>query len=176
VNRIIEAAQFADKAHRGQFRKYEKVPYIVHPMRVAGLVTAHEKATEDVIVAAWIHDVVEDTDHTFEDIFQKFGMRVARIVAELTKADDPEFKARPRRERKRMEADKLGKASWEARFIKLADRLDNLRDLELGDAPPDFVKLYVEESYYLSCALMETDARLYSQLFALLMRMKEKFH
>ena len=73
MNRIILAAQFARQAHKSQKRKHNGTPFIAHPARVAGRVATLEGATEDLVVAAYLHDVVEDTDCTIEQVQREFG-------------------------------------------------------------------------------------------------------
>ena len=175
MNVIQSAAIFAEEAHKGQTRRYTGDPYIVHPMRVAGMLTMHPDANEDIIAAAWLHDVVEDTDVTIEQILERFGYRVADLVQSVTKPDTPEYNALPRHERKRIINQRLEHAPRGAKMIKLADRIDNLRGFQNPNATRDFVKLYIRESYDLSRVLMDADAWLYSQLFKLMMDMKEEY-
>lgn len=78
-----------------------------------------------VIVAALLHDTVEDTDTTFEEIEEHFGAKVRKIVEEVT--DD---KSLPKQERKQLQIDHAPNSSPEAKLVKLADKLYNLRDLE----------------------------------------------
>ena len=84
-----KALIFAAKAHHGKYRKGSGLPYIVHPIAVAAL--AHERGwPEHVVVACLLHDTVEDTATTIEDVRAEFGEKVARIVAALTRDDDNE--------------------------------------------------------------------------------------
>lgn len=79
----------------------------------------------DVLMAAILHDTVEDTDTTFDELEQHFGKKVRTIVAECT--DD---KSKPKMERKRRQIEHAAKVSHEAKLVKLADKLYNLRDLQ----------------------------------------------
>lgn len=79
----------------------------------------------DVLMAAILHDTVEDTDTTFDELEQHFGKKVRAIVAECT--DD---KSKPKMERKRRQIEHASKVSHEAKLVKLADKLYNLRDLQ----------------------------------------------
>ena len=76
---IEEAAEFAREAHRGMFRKGTEIPYIVHPIETAVIVASFTD-DEEVIAAALLHDVVEDTDVTGEELEHRFGPRVAGLV------------------------------------------------------------------------------------------------
>lgn len=77
---LDHAIAFATKAHEGQFRKGTQIPYILHPMEAAAIVGT--MTTDDEIIAgAALHDVVEDTDTTLEDVVRLFGERVGSLVA-----------------------------------------------------------------------------------------------
>lgn len=78
-NMIKEAAEFADRAHQGVFRKGTEIPYITHPMETAAIVTAFTDEPE-MIAAALLHDVIEDAGVTREELEEKFGPRVAFLV------------------------------------------------------------------------------------------------
>src|SRR3954467_5306173 len=99
-----KAAAFAEKAHFGQFRKYTNEPYIVHPLEVAKLV-ATVTADPEIISAALLHDVAEDTPTTLDEIKQEFGEHVAKLVDELTDKATPDMG--DRETRKRFERDRL---------------------------------------------------------------------
>ncbi|KAG8516339.1 Guanosine-3',5'-bis(diphosphate) 3'-pyrophosphohydrolase MESH1 [Galemys pyrenaicus] len=124
--RLLEAADFAARKHRWQRRKDpEGTPYINHPIGVARILT-HEAGVTDVAVlqAALLHDTVEDTDTTLDELELLFGARVRRLVEEVT--DD---KALPKPERKRLQVERAPHSSPGAKLVKLADKLYNLRDL-----------------------------------------------
>ncbi|XP_041649055.1 guanosine-3',5'-bis(diphosphate) 3'-pyrophosphohydrolase MESH1 [Cheilinus undulatus] len=123
---LLETANFAAEKHRNQRRKdEEKTPYINHPIGVARILS-HEAGVTDIEVlqAALLHDTVEDTDTTPEELEAKFGPTVARIVQEVT--DD---KSLPKQERKRQQVEHAAHCSRQAKLVKLADKLYNLRDL-----------------------------------------------
>lgn len=123
---ILNAASFAADKHRRQRRKdAEASPYINHPLALADIL-AREGGVEDptVIAAALLHDTVEDTETSIEEIETRFGKRVASIVAEVT--DD---KSLPKEERKRLQVVKSASKSPGAKLVKLADKTANLRDL-----------------------------------------------
>ena len=160
MNIILKAAAFARQAHAGQRRKYNDRPYIVHPARVAGRVAAHPRATEAMVAAAFLHDVVEDTPHTLEEVASEFGLEVARLVAELT--NPSKGSKAPRRERKQVDRDHLAQVSVEAKVIKLLDRIDNLQ--EMVDAPSSFLRKYCEESRLLADVIGDADPDLKAEL------------
>ncbi len=128
---LAEAYHFAAARHVGQRRKGEaQEPYVNHLAEVAELV-ARATGGEDVevIVAAVLHDTVEDTETTFAEIADRFGPRVAGLVAEVT--DD---KTLPKAERKRLQVEHAVHASPGAKLIKLADKTSNLRAMAFS--PP----------------------------------------
>ncbi|KAJ1527693.1 hypothetical protein ONE63_007652 [Megalurothrips usitatus] len=124
---LVKCANFAAVKHSSQRRKDPaKTPYINHPIGVAFILTAEAGVRDpSVIMAALLHDTVEDTDTTLEEIKKEFGSTVADIVAEVT--DD---KSLPSEERKRLQIVHAPTSSREAKLVKLADKLYNLRDLE----------------------------------------------
>ena len=138
-----EALIFARQAHEGQQRKYTGEPYIEHPIRLAEMVRKVPH-TEAMICAAYLHDVVEDTPISHAEINQRFGPEVARLVHELT--DEYITESYPhlnRSERKKREAARLARISVEAKTIKLADVIDNTRDIIKNDQ--NFARRYVPE-------------------------------
>lgn len=118
---IRKAAEFAAKAHAGAMRKGSGIPYIYHPMEVA-LIVAQMTDDEEVIAAAYLHDVLEDTSATAEEILQAFGERVLRLV--LSKTED---KSKTWQERKASNIEHLRHASYEEKLLSLADKLSNTR-------------------------------------------------
>jgi len=155
---ILEAARFAEHAHRGQFRKWghSNVPYITHPARVSGMVCVLPNSTVEMVVAAWVHDVLEDTSHTVEDLIIRLGSKVAGLVVELTNTSKET--GAPRDVRKRLDHERLSKVSEEAKLIKLCDRIDNMQETYEANAPHDFLKKYRKESLdLLENALKGTD-------------------
>ena len=124
--RLLRAALRAAQGHAGQTRKGGEVPYVNHVIEVAHLVAAHGGG-EDAAVAALLHDLLEDTDETAGALGEAFGPRVAALVVALT--DRPDWAELPRPERKRLQAEHLRAADPEARRIKIADQISNLRDV-----------------------------------------------
>ena len=140
--RILSAVAFAAKAHGEQKRKYTGEPYITHPLAVAAMV-ADVTANEDVIVAAILHDVVEDTAITVPEIAAQFGWPVANLVDELTDKHPP-APGTNRAERKAKEHARLRSVSRGAKLIKLMDLRHNRSDIEKCDPP--FAVVYVKET------------------------------
>lgn len=152
MNKTTEAIIFAANAHDGQLRKYSGEPYIHHPMRVASLVNKFAHADQDLYIAAILHDVLEDCDVTVQEIASKFNNRVAKLVLDLTNVSKKEVDENgnmlPRAERKRLDAERISKISNEAKLIKLADRLDNIRDLSTSK-DRQFAQKYAQETLQL---------------------------
>jgi len=131
---ILHAARFAAEKHQGQLRKDAKgSPYIHHPLEVA-LVLAAEGAIEnpELLAAALLHDTIEDTATTFAELSTMFGEKIATIVQEVS--DD---KSLPKEVRKEEQVRKAPKLSPEAKTLKLADKICNLRDI-LRSPPHDW--------------------------------------
>lgn len=118
---IKRAAEFAAKVHEGKVRKGSNIPYIVHPYEAAVIVSGMTSDPE-VISAALLHDVLEDTEVTYEELREQFGERVAALV----KAES-EDKTKTWRERKSSTIERLKTATREEKLICLGDKLSNLR-------------------------------------------------
>jgi (p)ppGpp synthase/HD superfamily hydrolase len=131
---ILEAANFAAEKHSGQRRKgAAREPYINHLLEVAHLVSsAISQPDTNLVIAALLHDSIEDAGVTREDIVSRFGSDVADLVAEVT--DD---KSLPKAERKRLQVENAPKKSIRAQVIKLADKISNLRSM-LVSPPADW--------------------------------------
>ena len=139
---IDKALKFSTAAHAAvnQKRKYTGEDYIVHPIAVSNLVKENG-GTDEMIAAALLHDTVEDTDVTREQIAEEFGWKIFKLVVELTDVTKPEDGNRATR--KAIEAKRLGMASKEAQTIKLADLIDNTKTIFKYD--PKFAKVYIQE-------------------------------
>ncbi|XP_059610686.1 guanosine-3',5'-bis(diphosphate) 3'-pyrophosphohydrolase MESH1 [Phlebotomus argentipes] len=122
-----KCVNFAAVKHKDQRRKdKDGTPYINHPVGVAYILTDEAGIWDlPVLLAAILHDTVEDTETTFEEIEEHFGTQVRNVVAEVT--DD---KTLPKDVRKAKQIENAAKSSYEARLVKLADKLYNLRDLQ----------------------------------------------
>lgn len=130
MTQVLRAAAFAAERHSNQRRKGKRAaPYINHPIAVAACLAGAGVTDPSILAAALLHDTVEDTDTSLEELEQLFGARLASIVAEVT--DD---KSLPKAERKRLQILTASTKSIEAKQVKLADKICNLRDLR--DNPP----------------------------------------
>ena len=131
---VARALDFAARKHRNQRRKGASAePYINHPAEVARLVAeATGGRPLAVLLAALLHDTVEDTQTTLDELEREFGKDVAALVAEVT--DD---KRLPKAERKRLQVEHAGGKSAGAKLIKIADKTSNLRSL-LESPPTDW--------------------------------------
>ncbi|MEP6260114.1 MAG: HD domain-containing protein [Gillisia sp.] len=153
-----EAKEFAREAHKDQFRKYKNEAYIEHPIRVAALVKTAPH-TQEMLCAAYLHDVVEDTGVTLEEIEERFGRKVAALVGELTDEFVKEnYRHLNRSKRKEKEVERQLKISREAKTVKLADVIDNTRDIVENDR--NFARRYVPEMEALVEALQGGDFKL----------------
>lgn len=127
---VTRAASFAARAHEHQKRRDGRTPYFVHCARVALIVRDSGCEDEPVIASAFLHDAIEDTTCDYDELASEFGEEVARIVASMTKN-----MILPEAEREAEYDARLAVGPWEARLIKLADQIDNLRDC-IGDGAP----------------------------------------
>jgi guanosine-3',5'-bis(diphosphate) 3'-pyrophosphohydrolase len=127
----MEAASYAARQHTGQTRKGERAePYINHPLEVANLLANVGKVNDiDILIAAILHDTVEDTGTTKDDLVKRFGERVAGFVMEVT--DD---KTLPKAERKLKQIEHAAHLTPEAKQVKLADKISNITDIT--NSPP----------------------------------------
>jgi len=128
---ILKAAHFAAKKHRDQRRKDEDVsPYINHPIYVAKIISEIGNVEDpEVLAAALLHDTLEDTKTTPEELIDNFGERVCNLVQEVT--DD---KTLPKLERKQRQIDHAKEISEGAALIKLGDKISNVTDIT--NTPP----------------------------------------
>jgi len=141
---VLHAAEFAAEAHRDQRRKNVlAAPYINHPIGVARILTDTGCINPSIIAAALLHDVVEDTDRTLEDIRAAFGSKIASIVAEVTDDRSP---ASTKYDRKRRQIESAPGKSSEAKAVKAADKLHNLTDL-VACPPPGWSVDYMHEYF-----------------------------
>lgn len=145
VRRLRSAYEFAAEAHAGQFRKSGE-PYIIHPISVASIVAEELELGVIPIIAAFLHDVVEDTKYTIDDIRARFGSDVAFLVETVTKHKMVECDKSKQVENYRQI---LGSAQFDVRAIllKLADRLHNMRTLA-SMRPDKQMKIAGETDYF----------------------------
>ncbi|WP_261130690.1 HD domain-containing protein [Bacillus sp. Marseille-Q3570] len=123
MNRIKEAEQLAVQAHEGQIRKLSGEQYVVHPIAV-GEMLKEAGFPEDVIIAGYLHDTVEDTELEFDDIDKAFGHRVTELVKANT-----EDKTKTWPERKQHTVEFIRTAPLEVKALIVADKLDNFKSL-----------------------------------------------
>ncbi|MDI6872063.1 MAG: HD domain-containing protein [Bacillota bacterium] len=119
------ALLFAEQAHRGQVRKGSEVPYITHPVGVSTILAQYE-CGEDVVAAGLLHDVLEDTGATREDLELRFGSRIAGLVAGVTEEKVRGSEKVSWEERKKRAIEHLEGADIEVVALKAADALDNV--------------------------------------------------
>lgn len=183
LNRAIELATLAH-GKINQVRNGSGKPYIEHPIRVANTIVSivDNRVTENTIAAAYLHDVLEDTPTTEEEILAATNDHVLQLVKELTNPSKnfvfkQEYKKLPkgsvRAMKKQMDRDHIKTVSWEAKLIKLADRIDNVNDMEGMDK--DFCLLYADESMALLEVLSETYEPLEIKLKDAIMNLKGRF-
>jgi guanosine-3',5'-bis(diphosphate) 3'-pyrophosphohydrolase len=179
---LARIQQFADQAHGDQMRKYTAERYIVHPARVMKIC---QKYTDDICIhgAALLHDVVEDTPITPDDL-RKFlsplmnasdTEKTVKLVVELTdvyiKKDYPHLN---RKKRKALEIERLAKVSPDAQTIKYADLIDNSIDIVQHD--PQFGHIFVFEAKKLLSAMQKGNAELRTVATTTIQGCIEKLH
>lgn len=127
--RLLDAASFAAFKHRDQRRKdVDATPYINHPLDVARILTEGGVEDVEILMAGILHDTIEDTKTTADELTERFGARVCGLVLEVT--DDKKL---DKMERKRLQVVKAPTKSDGAKMVKIADKLANLRDFK---SPP----------------------------------------
>lgn len=127
--KYLRALEFASEAHAGMHRKGNNIAYIVHPVEVAEII-ATMTAKIDVICAGLLHDVVEDTPYTIEDIQKEFGPKVAILVSHESENKRPELPASETwKIRKQEFLNMLPLFPEDAQIVVLADKLSNMRAL-----------------------------------------------
>jgi guanosine-3',5'-bis(diphosphate) 3'-pyrophosphohydrolase len=143
VGLILDALEFASQKHRDQRRKnLEASPYINHPIGLATILWNEGGVERPVVIAAaLLHDTIEDTDTTADEIRKRFGARIAGIVLEVT--DD---KSLEKAVRKELQVKHAAKISREAKLVKLADKISNLRDM--AASPPATWPLSRQREYF----------------------------
>jgi (p)ppGpp synthase/HD superfamily hydrolase len=126
---VTDALETATDAHQGHTRKVSGRPFIEHPVSVAS-VLAEEGFDEDVVAAGLLHDVVEDTEATTDEVRERFGERVGALVDAMT--DEAEIK--PYERRKAIHRERVASAGTDAAAIYAADKLCNIRDFRTAHA------------------------------------------
>lgn len=153
-----KAMEFAKHYHGiiDHRRKYTGEPYIAHLASVAEIVRSVPH-TQEMLAAAWLHDVVEDTPARIQEVRDTFGDGVAVLVEMLTSVSRPEDGNRARR--KAIDLAHIAGASREAKTVKLADIIDNARSIARHD--PVFARLYLSEKSKMLCVLRDGDPTLW---------------
>jgi guanosine-3',5'-bis(diphosphate) 3'-pyrophosphohydrolase len=173
--KFIEAASFAAKRHRNQKRKgADGEPYINHPLEAANLLANVGKVEDyDVLIAALLHDTIEDTETTKEEITELFGEKVCALVLEVT--DD---RTLPKPARKQMQIEHAPHLSTGAKLVKLADKISNITDI-INNPPHDWSlerkREYIEWGEKVVKGLRGANAELEKRFDELAEKAKEKF-
>jgi GTP diphosphokinase / guanosine-3',5'-bis(diphosphate) 3'-diphosphatase len=130
---LMRAIKFASEKHRNQTRKDGRTPYINHPIEVIEILASGGGIDDvEILAAAVLHDTIEDTDTTAEELRTVFGDNVTFLVQECT--DD---KSLPRADRKRLQEEHAPRLSVGAKQIKMGDKVSNMRDM-VENPPPDW--------------------------------------
>lgn len=145
LDRIKDAFEFAREAHEGQKRK-SGAPYIIHPLAVARIVAEELQLGPDSVIAAFLHDVVEDTPHTIEEVKARCGADVAYLVRVVTKQKKKHYETSKQVDNFKQMLDSLH-YDIRAILIKLADRLHNMRTLD-SMLPEKQMKIAGETDYF----------------------------
>jgi len=172
-DKISRAIAFASEAHRAEFRKGNTIPYIVHPLDVLSILLKNG-ASEDLAIAGVLHDVLEDTPRSRDEIRQNFGDKVCSLVEDaseeekLTKGVSNEEKKKTWKLRKQQKINKVRDSGRDLRLLICADKLANIRDMIadyriVGDALwSKFNASKDQESWYyheMALALISTNTR-----------------
>lgn len=151
------ARAFAAEKHRTQTRKYSGQPYTVHLDAVVEVLRSFDVISAEILAAAHLHDTVEDTDTTIQEIYDSFGNEVAEFVYWLTDAEQGKRKIR-----KIMSAWRLGRAPMDAKLIKMADLLDNTRDICRNDR--HFAPVYLREARQILDSMVQAEGERLTRL------------
>jgi len=145
AKRIRQAFEFAREAHAGQKRK-SGAPYIIHPVAVARVVAEELQLGPNPVIAAFLHDVVEDTDFTLDDVKMRFGQDVAYLVRVVTKQKKKQYETSKQVDNFKQMLESMH-YDIRAILIKLADRLHNMRTLD-SMRPDKQMKIAGETDYF----------------------------
>lgn len=164
---VARARLFSRAAHQavGQARKYTGEPYFLHPVAVAEIVGTAKDATPDMVAAAHLHDVVEDTGITHHEIHDAFGEGVAGLVLDVTNQyTEPRHGYRSTRKRK--EQERLAGIRPQAQTIKYADMIHNIATI--ADHDPVFARKYLKEKRALLKVMADGDLALWQWALSLI--------
>ena len=161
---IKKALKIATDAHAGQKRKYTFEDYINHPIRVSEMVGL-VGGDEDMVAAALLHDVVEDTNLVIGDIEDMFGMGIGGMVADMTSLSK-RYPHLSRPDRKYLDRYQASKIPNKSKIIRLADILDNVPSIIEYD--PDFAPIYIKEKKAMMFHLRGAHDGLYARAATLL--------
>ena len=169
MNKVVEKAkEFASHVHAnrvnedgsiGHFRKYDKKPYFTHLDRVAHTLMGYGYSSA-MIAAAYLHDTVEDTETTIEDIRREFGTEIADLVEGLTDISKPEDGNRAKR--KEIDRNHTLNSCGRVQTIKCADCIDNTFDIMTHD-PNGFGRKYIREIYLLLSGMTKADKEIHER-------------
>ncbi len=162
------ALAYAEQLHEGQLRAVDGAPFITHPIEV-GMLLDESGATDEVIAAGVLHDILEKTDATEYDVYARFGRRVGDIVCAVT--HDPGIVGYARR--KAALRDQVAGAGDDALTVFAADRLSKVRELRLGDVSGIRVRRRNLNHYRLSLAMLQQRLPDSSLVAALAAELKE---
>lgn len=144
-NLVKKAVIFAKKAHETQVRKYTGAPYFTHCANVVNILIRYGYDDEEMICAAYLHDTVEDTDTTIEDIELAFGFVIGQYVSDLTDVSKPEDGNRV--VRKQIDREHTWRSCDKSQIIKMADLIDNTGSIAKHDK--EFARVYINEKLLL---------------------------
>lgn len=151
---------FAVNAHAGQERKFgKKEPYVLHPMRVACLLSAMCPEEKRMVVLALLHDTFEDTDTTYDTLATLFGVDMADMVIDLSDMQTSKFGDKATRNRRH--ASKLQKCNYIVQTVKAADIYDNCRDQVQMNPSKLGAKRYLEEKFLVLNHLDDVDSKVW---------------
>jgi (p)ppGpp synthase/HD superfamily hydrolase len=140
LEKCRKAREFAIRKHGDQMRDFNPEPYWHHCGRVSNRLIRYCASTS-IVVAGWLHDTLEDTDATYEELVKEFGVESAEIVLEVTNVSRPEHGKRPMR--KRLDRQYIAGASWKGQMVKCADIMDNVPSMVEHNVK--FAQIYVAE-------------------------------
>ncbi|RJX31959.1 MAG: bifunctional (p)ppGpp synthetase/guanosine-3',5'-bis(diphosphate) 3'-pyrophosphohydrolase [Oxalobacter sp.] len=176
IRLLTKAFAFAAEKHRHQRRKdVHASPYINHPIQLVDVLTRVGKI-EDVptLIAAILHDTIEDTETSYEELRHQFGEEIARIVLEVT-----DNNALPKDVRKRLLVEKAPSMSRKAKLVKLADLIANVNDVLYNDSPAwplERRQIYMAWAHDVVAGLRNTSAPLEAKFDALYAQRSKMVH